>query len=121
MTPYEYLDVSQSNLSNAIAIVSLSIAVLSGYVVVAYMVGVKLTRAQVMVLNFNYTLWSFYLLASGGVALANGLTRIRKATEMLGETVALVPYSVYFYYCIGLTLIFTSLWFMWSVRRPKTE
>ena len=121
MTPYEYLDISQSNLSNSIAIVSLSIAVLSGYVVVAYMVGAKLTRTQVMLLNFNYTLWSLYLLASGGAALANGLARIRKATEMLGETVSLVPYSIYFYYCIGLTLVLTSLWFMWSVRRPKTE
>jgi hypothetical protein len=121
MTPYEYLDVSQSNLSNAIAIVSLFIAVLSGYVVVAYVVGAKLTRTQVMVLNFNYTLWSLYLLASGGTTLSNALTRIRKATEILGETVVHVPYSIYFYYCIGLTLIFTSLWFMWSVRRPKTE
>ncbi len=45
MTAYEYLEVGLSNLSNSIALVSLSIAVLSGYCLVAYTVGAKLTRA----------------------------------------------------------------------------
>lgn len=119
MTAYEYLDVAQSNFSNALANVSLAIAVLSGYLVVAYTVGVKLTRTQVSVLNTNYVIWMLYILASGGTGLANGYARATVAKEMLGESPLLLSYPVHMYVLIGFLLLTTSLWFMWSVRQPK--
>jgi hypothetical protein len=121
MTAYEYLEVGLSNLSNSIALVSLSIAVLSGYCLVAYTVGAKLTRAQVSALNLNYIIWCSYLSFSGGTSLANGFRRINTAQEILGEQAAIVPYSIQMYSLLCILLTTTSLWFMWSVRHPKTE
>jgi hypothetical protein len=121
VTAYEYLDVAQSNFSNAIAMVSLSIAVLSGYVIVAYTVGAKLSRVQVAVFNTNYVIWSLYLMASGGTALANGYARVSVAQEMLGDSLISVSYPIHIYGLIGFLLVTTSLWFMWSIRHPKTD
>jgi hypothetical protein len=121
MTAYEYLEIGQSNISNAIALVSLAIAVLSGYVVVAYTVGAKLTRPQVVLLNMNYSIWGFYLITSGGTSLQNGLDRVYKAQGMLGESVVYIPLSIHIYYSLGALIFSTSLWFMWSVRHPKVE
>jgi len=120
MTPYEYFDLAQGSVSNVIALLSLGIAILSGYVVVAYLVGAKLTSTQVVMLNLNYTIWWLFLLASTGNSIANGLTW-GKAASTLGEPVVFVPQAMYLHYCIGMMLLITSLWFMWSVRHTKTD
>jgi hypothetical protein len=121
MTAYEYLELGQSSTSNAIALVSLGIAVLSGYCIVAYAIGTKLTRAQVSVLNINYVIWVSYLGFSGGATLTSGHRRVAKAQEILGEQAAIVPYSIQIYSLLGILLLTTSLWFMWSVRHAKAE
>lgn len=121
MTPYEHLDIAMSEISNSLVIISLAIAVLSGYVVIAYAVGAKLTRAQVVVLNVVYSIWGLFLIASGGVALDNGFTRVSHAKSLLGESPILVPFSIPLFYLIGSMIMLSSLWFMWSVRHPKSE
>ena len=121
MTAYEYWEVGLSTVSNSLALVSLCIAVLSGYCVVAYTVGAKLTRAQVSALNLNYIIWGSYLAFSGATSLANGFRRMYTAQEMLGEQAAIVPYSIQVYSLLVILLGATSLWFMWSIRHPKTE
>jgi len=120
MTPYEYFDLAQGSLSNVTALVSLWVAILSGYVVVAYLVGARLTRAQVVMLNLNYTIWSLFLLACGGNLIANGMTW-ENAAKTPEAPVLFVPQAIYFHYCIGILLLITSLWFMWSVRHTKTD
>ena len=92
----------------------------AGYVVVAYLVGARLTRAQVVMLNLNYTIWSLFLLACGGNLIANGMTW-ENAAKTPEAPVLFVPQAIYFHYCIGILLLITSLWFMWSVRHTKTD
>lgn len=118
MTPYEYFALAQGNISNAIGLLSLSIAILSGYLVVTYMVGAKLTRVQVVVLNFVYTLWLLFQSVSSASLLADGVKRARTAAEMLGEPFPYFPYAAHMNIGISLLLLVTSLWFMWSVRHP---
>jgi hypothetical protein len=121
MTAYEYLELGQSNLANTIALVSLSIAILSGYCIVAYAVGAKLTRAQVSAFNINYFIWFVFLGLAGGATLASANRRTTKGQEMLGQQVDFPPYSLEMFGLLGILLLTTSLWFMWSVRHPKTE
>jgi len=121
MTPYEYLDIANGNLSHTTALVSLAIAVLSGYVVVAYSVGDKLTRTQVFALNTSYIIWSSYLLLSGGLNLRSAFDNWAIGYEMLGKPWGTIPAGVYVFYGVGFIVFSTSLWFMWSVRHPKTE
>ena len=121
MTPYELLELAQGSFANAIGLVSLAIAVLSGYVVVAYAVGAKLTRLQVVALNINYTIWLLYLAASGATGITNGLRKNQLAQELLGEPIASLPYSIHIYWSLSTMLLVTSLWFMWSIRHPKTK
>ena len=121
MTPYELLELAQGSSANAIGLVSLAIAVLSGYVVVAYAVGAKLTRLQVVALNINYTIWWLYLAASGATGITNGLRKNQLAQELLGEPIASLPYSIHIYWSLSTMLLVTSLWFMWSIRHPKTK
>ena len=87
----------------------------------AYVVGAKLTRIQVVALNINYAIWGFYLAATGDAAMMNGFNRRELAQEMLVAPAATVPYSIQVYWSLGTMLMVTSLWFMWSMRHPKTE
>ena len=54
MTPYEMFDLAQSSYSTSAAYVSIFIALLSAYLVAAYIVGGRLSRAQFRLAN---SLW----------------------------------------------------------------
>ncbi len=51
MSEAELLTLSQSTLSNAIALYAVIVTIVSGYLVVAYLVGSKLTASQVIIVN----------------------------------------------------------------------
>jgi hypothetical protein len=121
MTAYEYMDLAYSAFSAAATIVSLLIAVLSGYLVVAYVIGSNLTRVQVTVLNAAYSIWSIYLMLNGTINLSRARSYLISAAELDQQLSPPVPYIVHGYVSIGLLLWLTSLWFMWSVRHPKSE
>ena len=120
MTAYEYIDLAHSDFSSAATMVSLLIAVLSGYLVVAYAIGSNLTRVQVTVLNIAYSIWSIYILLSGIISLTRARHHIILAAELDQQLSSPVAYVAHGYVSIGMMLLLTSLWFMWSVRHPKT-
>ena len=121
MTAYEYMDLAYSGFSATATMVSLMIAVLSGYLVVAYAIGSNLTRLQVTALNIAYSIWTIYLLLSGTINLIRARYHLILAAELDQQLSSPVAYIVHGYVSIGLLLWLTSLWFMWSVRHPKTE
>ena len=121
MTAYEYMDLAYSGFSSAATMVSLLVAVLSGYLIVAYAIGSNLTRLQVTVLNIVYSIWTIYILMSGFISLTRTRHHIILAVELDQQLSSPVALIVHGYVSIGLMLWLTSLWFMWSVRHPKPE
>ena len=76
------MDLAYSGFSGAETVVSLWIAVLSGYLVVAYAIGSKLTRLQVTVFNIAYSVWSIYLALSGTISLIRARSYLMFAAEL---------------------------------------
>ncbi len=122
MSAYEYLDVAQSNYSISFTILSLLLALASGYFVAAYAMGQRLSRTQVSILNFVYGAWTlglawissrFLFAATDAALLAAALTPDRKSEVF--EYAYFAPSIM-----MGTSLLLTY-GFMWSVRHPKTE
>ena len=56
MSPYEYVDLAQGSVANAISMLSFGFAMLCGYLFVAYTIGAKLKQSQVIAITSIYAL-----------------------------------------------------------------
>lgn len=125
MTAYEYLDLAHSGMANASAALTFGFTVLCAYLIVAYVVGSKLTTSQVIALTAIYTV--SYLLNAGAHwgAMAEALEFLRLAKELspnlnvASSTVSTA--ALYTAIFIRFSIFVISLWFMWDVRHPKKE
>jgi len=94
-----------------------------GYLVVAYFVGAQLTKVQAGILNSLYvavtSAASFSVLVGGFtvVAFSNHYSTITGNTQTATASNEFVLMGVTFNACIVLA----SLYFMWTVRHPKSE
>jgi uncharacterized transporter YbjL len=92
---------------------------LFGYLIVAYFVGAQLTRVQSAILTALYLFWQVRLcLLLYGVGI-NGnilLGEMRKISPDFDPSVASVLAAITLLSCLALA----SLYFMWSIRHPKT-
>lgn len=123
MTPYEMLDLAQSSYSTSAAYVSIFIALLSAYLVAAYIVGGRLSKAQFLLANSLYfviqtltILTIFNFNSSARYWGIRGRTDIPVSSESVNVTY--IPETV------ALVLIVTmllSVWFMWKSWNPKAE
>lgn len=122
MTAYEYLDLALSSQANSISLLSFGFALLSAYLIVAYVVGSKLTLIQVLAITLIYTFAVFFNLAAQVVAIIES-TNYRLVANGMTDEINLrhFPNVAYLIIFIRVTIYLISLWFMWDVRRPKTE
>jgi hypothetical protein len=97
---------------------------LIGYLLLAYFVGSKLTRLQVGLLTFLYLAWQARLLLVSHRLLnrlvATELSMEESARNAATEYAATGVHPVMLDSLI-LVCIAASVYFMWSVRHPKTE
>ena len=122
MTEPELVEALTSYLAAAQSGTTTLIGLLSAYLIVAYLAGDKLTRSQVLLVTALY----LYVTAMGIVGTYGSMSR---ATHYAGELNALNPNDVMYLtdYTAGMSAfgavacVLASLWFMWSVRHPKTE
>ena len=123
MTSYEMLDLAQSNYSTSAAYVSIFIALLSAYLVAAYIVGSRLSTAQFLLANSVYlviqvliifTIYNFNKSANIWV------DRGRPDTYVPGEGASLnyIPETVALVLLVTMLL---SAWFMWQSRSLNAE
>jgi hypothetical protein len=121
MTVFEYLELAHNGWSTAMATASLGIAVLSGYAVIAYLVGAKLSTKQIVALNIGYITWGGFLVYTTYTFILGAYENLGKAAvldpEEIGEIVN--PHAPLFVLGLGTYLGLASLWFMWDVRHPK--
>lgn len=94
--------------------------VLFGYLIVAYFIGAKLTRVQAGIMTALYLFW----LGRLGIALKlvmTGASSIRNEMGKLPSDLEQAIPSFFWLYALCSVLILGSLYFMWTVRHPKTE
>jgi hypothetical protein len=96
---------------------------LFGYLVVAYFAGAHLTKIQSLIFSALY-LTAFLagmFSATNSALVAVGFQDRFVEVSGLTETPTLTPLFVLLATILNLSMLLASLYFMWSVRHPKTE
>ena len=126
MTELEAVEAANAIYANMAAFYTIFFAVVSGYLIVAYVVGKSLTRFQA---GFVTTLFLFVAapaLAAFAAFFETGLhytsiqLQMRDSELPITGIVAsgsLMSFTVFVNFCFLLA----SLWFMWDIRHPKRQ
>ena len=125
MTEYEMTDIIMSRYAQMTEQASLYFALVSGYLITAYVVGSRLTRLQVTVINTLYCLWTVGILG-GYINTVNDTIELEQVIRSMWATTTAGNISdstsaAYSFAIVQTIGIIASLVFMWSVRHPKTE
>ena len=120
MSEAELFQSAQAVWSNALSLMVVIISLLSGYLVVAYVVGKELTSSRVLIVNGLYILLSTFVLM-GLYTFSNRATELANLNPYQAEkkdngTQNWIP--------LGMVLIFVvciaaSLKFMREIRHPR--
>ncbi len=127
LSEYEKQDLEAAQFDRLIAMVdvlgthlTIFMTLISAYLVVAYMVGAKLTRPQVTLVSALYfcaTLFELLLVIAitrGAIHMMSFLSEIDKT---IGQTVILNIGGHYLGLIVLIGALVLPLWFMWSIRR----
>ena len=125
MTEHEYMDLSFTLIERSENAGLAFLTVVSGYLIVAYLVGSRLTRPQVTLIS---ALFVGYSLAQV-LAQVSQIHAISQIDQILWEAFPESPLQSeanlaklgYLWPVLELAAILASLHFMWSVRHPKTQ
>ena len=123
MTEYEILDLVASESAAMASQFNIYLTVLFAYLVVGYFVGGKLTTAQTSVLTSLYVWASSAQVVGMRLTLDHVIELFQRKAELAPVTPYESTYSTYTYFWLlaMLVAIAAGLYFMWSVRHPKTE
>jgi hypothetical protein len=120
----QHVGLVQEQASLAISSLSVYFSLIFGYLLAAYFVGANLTRAQSVILTLLY-LSSIFLNRSGFLSIQLGGKNLNMGLMELNPDARpvflLSDAGIVFTMAVSTALIVASLYFMWSVRHPKTE
>jgi len=125
MTEYELVDLLRSGVANMLAGQAIYFTQLGSYLLVAYLVGSKLTRFQVTFLNF-------LLIILGATGTTGFLASLRSnfdvrdrliemGSSQIQMSTEIAQTSSYTFVAFRTVVLLGCLGFMWQVRHPKTE
>ena len=125
MTASDWVEMYGMAFSTGVANLAVLITLMSGYLVVAYLVGKRLTRTQIIVTNTLYLISAFLFV--GGAFQTNMDAQIaRKMMALQIPELDLLNYAdvnIYLWPSIITIvyscLVFASLFFMWQVRHSR--
>ena len=124
MTEYELVDAIASVNSILIQGQAITITALSGYMIVAYSVGAKLTTFQTAFISLLLVTLGFIGL-QGQIYNINELIRYATQLQELREggqySEATTQVSIWVFFGMRFLLVGGALAFMWQVRHPKNE
>ena len=122
MTAFELNDLMMSWYAMMGQDASMYLALVSGYLLVAYYIGSNLSKAQCLVVSVFFTVWSF----SHVGALLSEMRAVMEIQEQLinmGEFYFQTPqeslYLSLLFALIQAAGIIAALYFMWSVRQAE--
>ena len=122
MTEYELADLISSTNANGLVIITVMVSLASAYLIVAWLVGSKLQKSQVGLIN---TLFLAFIVMFGlswtnrvlvALAYQEELLKINPSRiKVMGDW--LLPMAVVFFVAVTLA----CLKFMWDIRHPKSQ
>ena len=124
MSAYELNDLMMSWFTLMGQDSNMYLALVSGYLIVAYLIGEKLSRVQVVIINTLFVVWTA-MHVSSLVGEIRAVGRIQDKLVELGVFTMQSPQeteSVAFsFVIIQIVGILAALYFMHNVRHTKTE
>jgi hypothetical protein len=138
MTEYEIADLAasrafelqgavsllQTQTTNITEAIQQYMSILFGYMAAAYFIGENLGRRQVRILTTLYVMWQAWIIT---IVVAKGLALgliLEALQELQDSTLPILGMSLVLRITstgLLITVLFASLYFMWSVRHPETE
>jgi len=139
MTEYEIADLAASKafqLQGAVSLLQVQIGTISdaiqqfmyalfAFLAAAYFVGGSLNRRQVWIFTGLYTLWQMWTLATlvtRSYMILLIAEEVEQAANSSSTFLAKMPYALSSTSLFLLIIaLIASIYFMWSIRHPKTE
>jgi hypothetical protein len=124
MTEYEMGEMMHNQMGQMWQAGQMYFTLVSAYLAVSYLVGGNLTKAQASVISILYLVW-VAAVVSGQIIAGLSLVYIEVALDEI-NSIAL-PFgtrtllNMYLFMFVQIAGVLASLWFMWSVRHPKSE
>ena len=125
MAAADWVEMYGMALSTMTANIAVLITLISGYLVVAYLVGKRLTRTQLLITNALYLMSAFLIISANFSLALDSLIARREMALQIPELDVLnhtEPGTYLWSSLIAIIhscLIVASLIFMWQVRHPS--
>ena len=122
MTEFEAFEALRIEAAFALSVGEQTITLLSGYLLIAFFIGSKLTFFQVSFVNVVFSM--MYL--SSSLAIIQSMPVLNHLAERLNANGSEIPINAStanpaFSITIISLMYLGALYFMWTVRHPKTE
>ena len=128
MTEVEAYSAVRDTTEYAMSIGEQNITLLTGYLLIAFFIGARLTRFQVVFVNLLFVI----MFSSSCLSLASAATTLTHIAQRLRDTGSDIPMTLFgmgesgmaspiFVLGVCLAMLIGALYFMWSVRHPKKE
>jgi hypothetical protein len=125
MSEYEYMDLFLTLVERSENAGVAFLTVVSSYLIIAYLVGEKLTKGQVILVSGLFFCFAF----AGILAQISQINLIIKIDRIMYESFPESPLQTdssatrlnYLWLLLEFLVMLASLHFMWSIRRPKRE
>lgn len=125
MTEFELRELLFATFEQMNSSATMYFTLVSAYLVVSFVAGARLTRPQLVIVNALYVLWvlgtinTMYSMLSGALSVEAELRKIGTDFNFGGG--AGTDLSTSGFVLVQIAGLVASLYFMWSVRHPKTE
>jgi len=128
MTPGDWIELLTGSQSNSMAAFAFLLTILSGYTVIAYVVGAKLTRSQLAIATTLYFASSILVLLNMRIAMIEAQRARHYLTSQLNEFEYANNLNLQQMFGIAevvtlviFALVSAPLIFMWQIRLPMAE
>lgn len=122
MTEYELADLMGAASSDSLVFIPIIVSMISAYLLVAWLIGAKLSLSQVSLVNSLFLIFSGIMGSSWLVRINLTLSYQHELLALNPERVTLVrPWLVPSVTVAATLLILGCLKFMWDIRHPKNE
>ena len=122
MTEAELIEAAMIIAEQAASSVSLYLTTVSAYLLVAYFVGAKLKGLQTIAISTLFVIFALSFVAGIQTNLGNMVSIEQELQSLRPDWISFSSNRFNMVLLVVDTLgIIVSLYFMWDVRRPKTE
>lgn len=131
MTEYEIADLAQAQFDRLVVLLdvlgthlSIYLTIISGFLVVAYLVGNKLSRSQITMISLLYlaaTTFEALLIMAMSKSIIDIVSFLDAYDDKINDTLFQILGAQYLGLFVLVSAMLMPLWFMWSVRRKKQK